>query len=135
MITFNNLCVTNFDSLLEQILVWREKYNDPNATEYGNINQPIPLQRIQIDTPYLKEPPHYDMNILPKEEFLPHMINHLDFMYAHNDNSDSNKFNDLEIAKFKRVVDYFETTLKDDVYLSKGRSDFYHFFTQHDKRR
>jgi hypothetical protein len=135
MITFNNLCVSNFDSLLEQILVWREKYNDKDATEYGNINQPIPLQRIQIDTPYLKEPPHYDMLILPKEEFLPHMINHLDFMYAHNDNSDSNKFNDLEIAKFKRVVDYFETTLKDDVYLSKGRSDFYHFFTQHDKRR
>jgi hypothetical protein len=56
-------------------------------------------------------------------------------MYAHNNNSDSNKFNDLEIAKFKRVVDYFETTLKDDVYLSKGRSDFYNFFTQHDKRR
>ena len=63
------------------------------------------------------------------------MINHLDFMYAHNHKSDSNKFNDLEIAKFKRVVDYFETTLKDDVYLSKGRSDFYNFFTQHDKRR
>ena len=135
MITFNNLCVSNFDSLLEQILVWREKYNDPDATEYGNINQPIPLQRIQIDTPYLKEPPHYDMLILPKEEFLPYMINHLDFMYAHNHKSDSNKFNDLEIAKFKRVVDYFETTLKDDVYLSKGRSDFYNFFTQHDTRR
>ncbi len=123
MITFNIMCVSNFSELLKMILDLREKYNKQG------------WQRVQIDTPHLKEPPHYDMLILPKDEFLPYMIDHLDFMYAHNHKSDINKFDDLEIAKFKRVVDYFETTVKDDEYLSNGRSDFYNFFTQHDKRR
>jgi hypothetical protein len=135
MITFNNLCVSNFDSLLKQILVWREKYNDKNAKELGNINQPIPLQRIQMDTPYLKEPPHYDMNILPKEDFSKYMINHLEFMMMYNNDEDNTKFKTLEVEKFRRVVDYFESVELDDDYINKGRSDFYHFFTEHDKRR
>ena len=117
MITFNNLCVTNFDSLLEQILVWRKKYNNKTAKDRGNINQLIPLQRIQMDTPYLKEPPHYDMNILPK------------------DDEDNNKFKTLEVEKFRRVVDYFKSAKVDEDYLRKGRSDFYNFFFEHDRRR
>jgi len=135
MITFNNLCVSNFDSLLEQILVWREKYNNKTARERGNINQPIPLQRIQIDTPYLKEPPHYDMNILPKQDFTHYMNKHLEFMMNFQDDEDVTKFKTLEVEKFRRVVDYFKSVELDDDYINKGRSDFYHFFTEHDKRR
>ncbi len=135
MITFNNLCVTNFDSLLEQILKWREKYNDKDAKERGNINQPIPLQRIQMDTPYLKEPPHYDMNILPKEDFTHYMINHLEYMMMYNNDDDNTKFKTLEVEKFRRVVDYFKSAEPDDNYIQKGRSDFYNFFTEHDNRR
>tara|TARA_Y100001938_G_scaffold16916_1_gene20896 strand:- start:684 stop:2189 length:1506 start_codon:yes stop_codon:yes gene_type:complete len=135
MITFNNLCVTNFDSLLEQILKWREKYNDKDAKERGNINQPIPLQRIQMDTPYLKEPPHYDMNILPKEDFTHYMINHLEYMMMYNNDDDNTKFKTLEVEKFRRVVDYFKSAETDDNYIQKGRSDFYNFFTEHDNRR
>jgi organic radical activating enzyme len=135
MITFNNLCVTNFDSLLEQILVWREKYNDKTAKDRGNINQPIPLQRIQMDTPYLKEPPHYDMNILPKDDFTHHMDRHLEFMINSKDDDDNTKFKTLEVEKFRRVVDYFKSAEVDEDYLRKGRSDFYNFFNEHDRRR
>ncbi len=134
MITFNLLCVSNFTDLLEMILELRKKYNKPWPKEPDDTSEE-PWQRIQIDTPHLKEPPHYDMLILPKEEFLPHMLDSLEFMYANNHKWDPNKFDDLEIAKFNRVVDYFESNTKDDEYLSKGRSDFYNFFTQHDKRR
>jgi len=135
MITFNNLCVSNFDSLLEQILKWREKYNDKGAKERGNINQPIPLQRIQMDTPYLKEPPHYDMNILPKEDFTHYMNRHLEFMMNFQNDEDNTKFKTLEVEKFRRVVDYFKSAEVSEDYLRKGRSDFYNFFTEHDKRR
>ena len=131
MITFNIMCVSNFSELLEMVLELREKYNKPWPKEPDEER----WQRVQIDTPHLKEPPHYDMLILPKEEFLSYMIDHLEFMHANYHKWDPNKFDDLEIAKFKRVVDYFETTLKDDAYLSKGRNDFYNFFTQHDSRR
>ena len=131
MITFNIMCVSNFSELLEMVLELRAKYNKPWPKEPDEER----WQRVQIDTPHLKEPPHYDMLILPKEEFLSYMIDHLEFMHANYHKWDPNKFDDLEIAKFKRVVDYFETTLKDDVYLSKGRNDFYNFFTQHDSRR
>jgi organic radical activating enzyme len=135
MITFNNLCVTNFDSLLEQILKWREKYNDKDAKERGNVNQEIQLQRIQMDTPYLKEPPHYDMNILPKEDFTHYMNRHLEFMINFQDDDDSTKFKTLEVEKFRRVVDYFKSAEVDEDYLRKGRSDFYNFFAEHDRRR
>jgi hypothetical protein len=131
MITFNIMCVSNFSELLEMVLELREKYNKPWPKEPDEER----WQRVQIDTPHLKEPPHYDMLILPKEEFLSYMIDHLELMHANYHKWDPNKFDDLEIAKFKRVVDYFETTLKDDAYLSKGRNDFYNFFTQHDSRR
>ena len=135
MITFNNLCVSNFDSLLEQILVWRKKYNDKSIRGRGNINQPIPHQRIQIDTPYLKEPPHYDMNILPKQDFTHYMNKHLEFMTNFQDDEDVSKFRTLEVEKFRRVVDYFKSVELSDDYINKGRSDFYNFFTEHDKRR
>ncbi len=134
MITFNLMCVSNFSELLEMILELRERHNKPWPKTPDEKNEER-WQRVQIDTPHLKEPPHYDMLILPKDEFLPYMIDHLDFMYANNHKWDPNKFDDLEIAKFKRVVDYYETSDPDEQYLSKGRSDFYNFFTQHDERR
>jgi len=135
MITFNNLCVSNFDSLLKKILDWRKKYNTKTAKERGNINQIVPLQRIEIDTPYLKEPPHYDMNILPKEDFTHHMNRHLEFMIDNKEDDNNFKFRTIEVEKFRRVVDYFKTSEPSKDYLRKARSDFYNFFTEHDKRR
>tara|TARA_B100000131_G_scaffold323026_1_gene379328 strand:- start:1011 stop:2570 length:1560 start_codon:yes stop_codon:yes gene_type:complete len=139
MITFNILCVVNFRSLLEKILEWRKKYNNPELFEKeyeGNM-----VQRIQFDTPYLKEPPHYDMNILTSD-FLPYMESHLLFMEENKTDESvgggyGNGFDQLEIAKFKRVVDYMRTKVEnpDEEYVKKGRADFYSFFTQYDKRR
>jgi organic radical activating enzyme len=126
MITFNILTVTNFTSLLEKILEWRVKYNNDSQNKW---------QRIRFDTPYLKEPLQYDMNILPKSEFVPYMYNHLDFIKENLDDTDRFKFSEIEYEKFLRVVKYMETTTYNDDRLALGRKDFFNWFTEYDKRR
>lgn len=127
MITFNIFAVTSFNTLLEKILEWREKYNDDsNETQW---------QRVRFDTPHLKEPLIYDMNILPKDEFVPYMRDHLKFIEDNVDDSDRTKFTTLEYEKFKRVVDYMATTKYDAATLTEARRNFYNWFNEHDRRR
>jgi organic radical activating enzyme len=131
MITFNILSVTTFKSLLEKILEWRVRYNDVIPDD------PIrPLERkIRFDTPYLKEPLQYDMNILPKDEFMPYMYDTLKFMEEHTDENDVTKFSELELERFKRVVKYMETEQYSPEKLTEGRTDFYNWFIEYDNRR
>jgi hypothetical protein len=126
MITFNILTVTNFQRLLEKILEWRVRYNGVNQTRW---------QRIQFDTPFLKEPLQYDMNLLPKDEFMPYMTSHLDFILANLDDKNRSKFNDLEYEKFLRVVKYMESSIYTPEKLIEGKRDFYNWFTEYDRRR
>lgn len=131
MITFNALCVATFDSLLKKILEWREKYNE--VIPDGNFGRYY--RKIRFDTPYLKEPLQYDMNILPKEEFMPYMYNHLKFMEDNTDESDVTKFSEIELERFKRVVKYMETTIYDNSKILEAKKDFYNWFTEYDNRR
>ncbi len=124
MVTFNILTVTNFKSLLEKILDWRTKYNRIKG-----------LQRVRFDTPYLKEPLQYDINILPKDEFMPFMNNNLNFINENLDEGNNFKFSILEQNKFSRVVKYMENTSYNDYKLWEGRRDFYNWFNEYDKRR
>ncbi len=126
MITFNILTVTNFQNLLSKILEWRSKYNGSNQNKW---------QRVRFDTPFLKEPLQYDMNILPKDQFMPYMHSHLQFIKDNLDDKDRTKFSDLEYEKFRRVVDYMQNTTYDDQKLEEGRRDFYQWFTEYDRRR
>jgi hypothetical protein len=126
MITFNILTVTDFQSLLEKILEWRVKYNGSDQND---------RQRIRFDTPYLKEPLQYDMNILPKAEFMPYMYKNLEFIKSHIYDRSTEYFTNLEYEKFRRVVDYMETTVYSDDKLKEGRKDFYNWFTEYDRRR
>lgn len=129
MITFNILSVTSFKELLKKILEWRKKWSH---LVYDN----SPYDRkIRFDTPYLKEPLQYDMNILPKEEFMPYMDEALQFMKDNVDEKDVTKFSELEYEKFRRVVDYMRTAkYRDDVIL-EGRNDFWNWFDEYDRRR
>ena len=102
MITFNIFSVTTFKSFLSKFLEWRE--------QYGWYND-IKSHRVRFDTPYLRDPIQYDMNILPKEEFMPYMHDALKFMLENVDDNVSNKFTTVEYEKFKRVVDYMAETV------------------------
>jgi hypothetical protein len=126
MCTFNILTVTNFQKLLEKILEWRVKYNGFDQNKW---------QRIRFDTPFLKEPLQYDMNILPKDEFMPYMKSHLDFILANLDDKNRSKFSELEYEKFLRVVKYMETTIYSQERLLEGKRDFFNWFTEYDRRR
>ena len=126
MVTFSVLTVTNFQSLLEKILEWRRKYNGNDQKKW---------QRVRFDTPFLKEPLQYDMNILPKEEFMSYMYSHLRFINDHMDDKDRTMFSEYEFEKFKRVVSYMETTHYSEEKLAEGRKDFYKWFTEYDRRR
>lgn len=126
MITFNILTVTNFKSLLIKILEWRKKYNSSDSDRF---------RRIGFDTPHLKEPLQYDMNILPKEEFMPYMYDSLKFMQEHCDNGSREMFGQAEVDKFSRVVKYMETSFYPEVKIQEGRRDFYNWFTEYDRRR
>jgi hypothetical protein len=126
MITFNILTVINFQSLLEKILEWRAKYNGFEQNKW---------QRIRFDTPYLKEPLQYDMNILPKDEFMPYMKNHLNFIADNLDDKDRSKFSELEYEKFLRVVKYMESAVYAPEKLKEGRRDFFNWFKEYDRRR
>lgn len=113
MCTYNVLCVTNFKSLLEKVIEWREK---------------LGFEAVAFDTPYLKEPPHWMINILPNE-FLQYQEQTLQFI------QDNKKwFTDVEYEKFKRVTDYMRENPVSQEKIQAGRRDFYSFFTENDKR-
>lgn len=113
MCTYNVLCVTNFQKLLHKVIDWRK--------EYG-------FKSVSFDTPYLKEPPHWMINILP-EEFIAYQEDTLKFI-------ENNKewFTGVEHEKFLRVTNYMKENPVDEEKIRKGRRDFYSFFTENDKR-
>jgi hypothetical protein len=128
MITFNIFSVTSFKSLLEKFLEWRKKYGWYD-------DKPHDKHRVRFDTPYLREPLQYDMNILPKDEFMPYMYESLKFMEENTDDSRPDAFTTIEYEKFKRVVDYMAETVYDEKKLIEGRRDFYNWFNELDDRR
>lgn len=128
MITFNIFSVTTFKSFLEKFIEWRKIY--------GWYDDPVnPQHRVRFDTPYLREPLQYDMNILPKEEFMPYMHEALEYMKEHTDDKRSDAFSSMEYEKFKRVVDYMAETVYPEEKLIEGRRDFYNWFNELDERR
>jgi len=126
MITFNIFSVTTFQTLLEKILEWRKKYNDTDSGRW---------QRMQFDTPYLKEPLQYDINILPKEDYIPYMESHLNFIRDNIDETSKFAFTNMEYEKFRRVVDYMKTTNYNQEKIIEGRRDFWNYFKEHDRRK
>lgn len=128
MITFNIFSVTTFKEFLGKFLEWRKQYGWYDDKESDK-------HRIRFDTPYLREPIQYDMNILPKEEFMPYMHEALKFMEEHVDDSKAEAFTTVEYEKFKRVVDYMSETVYPESKLIEGRRDFYNWFNELDERR
>jgi hypothetical protein len=126
MMTFNILTVTSFTSLLEKVLEWRVKYNVEDQTKW---------QRVRFDTPHLKEPLQYDMNILPKDKFISYMYDHLKFIEDNLDDNNKHKFSQLEYDKFSRVVKYMETTEYPETKVKDGRQNFVKWFNEYDRRR
>jgi organic radical activating enzyme len=128
MCTFNILSVTSFTQFLEKVLEWRKKYD--HLFPAGDVTR-----KVRFDTPYLKEPLQYDMQILPKQEYLKHFDNILQFIQDNKDENDRTRFSDLEYERFRRVRDYFANVDYSEERVNEGRKDFYNWFTEYDRRR
>lgn len=113
MCTYNVLCVTNFKSLLKKVIEWRSK---------------LGFEAVSFDVPYLKEPPHWMINILP-EQFFKYQKETLEYIEYHMD-----WFTYVEYEKFKRVTEYMRENPVSEEKIRAGRRDFYVFFTENDRR-
>jgi len=132
MVTFNALSVATFKEYLKKVLEWRIKYDDVIPNGLGSSDT---VRKIRFDTPYLKEPIQYDMHILPKDEFLPYLDDCLKFIENYVVEDDTTMFSELEYERFRRLRDYFANEQYDEERVREGRRDFYHWFTEYDKRR
>jgi organic radical activating enzyme len=112
MTTYNVLTVPYFKDFLQLIVELREKWGE----------------RILIDIPHLKEPPHWTMNILPKE-FGRYIDSDVEYMRE-------NGFQDFEIRKMERIREYFynDTHNVTEEYRLNARKDFAKFFPEYDRR-
>ena len=117
MCTFNVLCVATYQNFLERVIHWRKQLGESK------------FKKLQFDIPYLKEPPHWMLNILPRDFLMPHMDANLKFI---EDNKEW--FTDVEYEKMKRVRDYADQNPVDENKIRQGRRDFYSFFKENDKR-
>jgi len=113
MCTYNVLCVTNFQKLLHKVIEWREKFG---------------FESVAFDTPYLKEPPHWMINILP-QEFSKYQEETLQFIV-----DNKQWFTDVEYEKMLRVTNYMKENPVSQEKIHQGRRDFYSFFTENDRR-
>jgi hypothetical protein len=114
MVTYNNLVVPYFRDFLDYIVELRKKWGK---------------DRIIVDIPHLKEPPHWTINILTKD-FGKYIDSDLKFI------QESEWFTDIERQKMLRIRDYFynDEHAIDDTYRLNARRDFAKFFPEYDRR-
>ncbi len=128
MITFNIFSLFSFRALLEKILQWRSEFY------YESPPSPDLFHRVRFDISYLKEPLQYDINILPKD-FMTYMDEALDFLTANMDDNRHDKFSYLDHQRFLRIYEYMKDTRYPESRVLEGQRDFYHYFTEQDRRR
>ena len=128
MITFNIFCIPNFTQLLQKLLDWRAEFQSVQT-------DPLLFHRIRFDISYLKEPLQFDINILPKDEFLPYLEESLEFIKKNIDDTSKRHFSYMEYQRFLRTYEYMKSTHYDDKKIVEGRKDFYTFFTEYDRRK
>lgn len=128
MITFNIFSIFSFEKLLVKILDLRQQYQSHTLNSAG-------FHRITFDISYLKEPLQFDINILPKADFLPYLEKCAMFIKENLDDASKLKFTSLEYQRFLRVLEYMKGTIYPEDKITEGRRDFYLFFKEYDKRK
>lgn len=113
MCTFNILSIPNFEQWIFKMAELKSQYGD----------------LITVDIPMMVEPLHLTTRIANKD-----LINKLDKAYKAM-NSYSDFFEEYEILKFKRTVEWTKANLFTGEELKRNRIDFFRFAKEKDKRR
>ncbi len=120
MCTFNALSVTSFPRLYADILELRAAYPVSRA-------ESEPGGRVRIDLPYLRNPEHQSVMILP-----PAYGKRLDDIVASVEAArGSLEMEAVQLRRIRSLMALPTTPVK----LSQNRASFYNFFTEHDRRR
>lgn len=121
IITMNNLSVTGFLPLLEQILHLRKTHSKT-------------YQRVWFDTPVLRQPAWQSLQTLP-ESYAQQLEAAKEYMQQ-NATTNANPlhgFKDYEIARLDRDIAWMRAAQHNDH--NQAKADFYRFFNEHDRRR
>ena len=118
IMTYNNLSVTSFRSLLEDIQQLRKKH----STTY---------QRVWFDVPLLRQPAWQQITLLPEAYQKIHQGN-IKWMQENAGEDNYTQFKDFEVQKMQRNLAYWQKNYADD---KTQKKNFYAFFNEHDRRR
>lgn len=121
MATYNFLSIPNFRKLLEWLYEWRK------------VNGSDTWKKIWLDISYLTYPDWQTISLAGEKE-LDIMKNDLFFMEQRKEQLVGHHgFQDTEIEKMKRAVDFVQSNLEKDK--TREMRQFYKFFTAYDVRR
>jgi len=118
MCTFNALSVTSFPQLYTDILALRAEYPASDGDVGG---------RIRIDLPYLRNPEHQSVMILP-DVYEGRMGHAIDAVAAAKGSLE------MEMVQLRRIRSLMQQGLP-AAKLAQARAGFYSFFAEHDRRR
>lgn len=130
MSTYNVLSITSYTEFLKDILELKHKFW--RKDEVGH------TVRILLDIPYLNNPAHQGVFILPKD-YSKLVYDQLSFMYRNVENKDWGGsagwgFFNFEIEKLLRIYHMIYHNIENDDVLN-NRRDFIKFVDEHDRRR
>lgn len=120
--TFNAMSVTGLPRFIDMVLELRAKHSHT-------------FQRVWFDTPMLRDPKWQSIQLLPKryqdlmEESIRYMRKYLETRETRLKGT-----KDFEVAKLERVLSWMREEIPNKE-LKRGRANFFHFFTEHDRRR
>jgi organic radical activating enzyme len=122
IVTVNNLSVTSFQQLIENILALRKRYSST-------------YQRVWFDTPVLRQPAWQSLQILPASYSA--VLEKTKQYMQDNIETNANRFHgfkDYEIQRLDRDIAWMRNGQSPEE-LDRNRADFYRFFAEHDRRR
>jgi hypothetical protein len=127
MVTYNALSVFNYDRLIHNVYKLKTEY--ASTDRYWN-------SAVFLDSSYLRHPEHQTVQILPYD-FCNNILNQTKLItYYASPSFDSSHigYADVEVQKVKRIYDWMISP-QDTQKQMKNRSNFYKYFSEHDKRR
>jgi organic radical activating enzyme len=126
MSTFNALSPFGYDKLIDKVQELKEKYQ--NKERYWN-------SAIQLDTAYLRWPPHLSVKILDREhkDLILESAKRAFYYAIPKFTNDYFGFSDTEVQKIKRLYDF---AISDDGFeVEKNKLDFVKFVDEYDIRK
>jgi organic radical activating enzyme len=126
MSTYNALSLFKYDKLIYEIYNLKQSY----CSNIDNDSSVI------LDTSYLRYPSHQTVKVLPTEfsKYIDNQSRLMRYYTKPTANNNEIGYYDVEIQKVIRIADWMISPQDENLKLIT-QSDFYKFFSEHDKRR